>query len=174
MFSLHLMATYSTLYSAQPWCPRCVPHSRRSHYSKLQFNLSCSQFSKIYATAWQIAKKDNRHPVFLHVTDYSFILDYERGTLQHNTFFSRFLHNVTLLSKYQHLYNILCTVNTQHTLRQDAIITVRFYLATCFGRKQPSSGQLRTVLRYSKNSTQWDPIAKYRASLSLEAPNYCL
>ena len=49
------------------------------------------------------------------------------------------------------LYNIFCTVNTQHTLRQDAIITIRLYLATCFGRKRPSSGQLRTILRYSKN-----------------------
>ena len=56
------------------------------------------------------------------------------------------------------LYNILCTVNTQHASRQDAIITVRLYLATCFGRKRPSSGQLRTILRYSKISTQWDPI----------------
>ena len=36
--------------------------------------------------------------------------------------------------------------------------TVRLHLATCFGRKRPSSGQLRTILRYSKNSTQWDPI----------------
>ena len=49
------------------------------------------------------------------------------------------------------LYNIFCTVNTQHTLRQDAIITIRLYVATCFGRKRPSSGQLRTILRYSKN-----------------------
>jgi hypothetical protein len=32
------------------------------------------------------------------------------------------------------LYNILHTVNTQHISRQDAIITVRLYLATCFGR----------------------------------------
>ena len=43
------------------------------------------------------------------------------------------------------LYNILRTVNTQHTSRQDAIITIRLYLATCFGRKRPSSGQLRTI-----------------------------
>ena len=57
------------------------------------------------------------------------------------------------------LYNILCTVNTQHTSRQDAIVTIRLYLATCFGHKQPSSGQLRTILRYSKISTQWDPIS---------------
>jgi len=56
------------------------------------------------------------------------------------------------------LYNILRTVNTQHTSRQDAIITSLLYLATCFGCKRPSSGQLRTTLIYSKNSTQWDPI----------------
>jgi len=36
------------------------------------------------------------------------------------------------------LYNISCTVNTQHTSRQYAIITIRLYLATCFGRKRPS------------------------------------
>jgi len=59
---------------------------------------------------------------------------------------------------YIKLYNILCTVNTQHTSRQDAIITIRLYLATCFGHNRPSSGQLRTILRYSKDSTQWDPI----------------
>ena len=54
---------------------------------------------------------------------------------------------------------ILRTVNTQHRSRQDAIITIRFYLATCFGHKRPSSGQLRKILRYSKNSTQRDPIS---------------
>ena len=36
------------------------------------------------------------------------------------------------------LYYIFCTVNIQHTLKQDAIITIRLYLATCFGRKRPS------------------------------------
>ena len=41
-----------------------------------------------------------------------------------------------------HLYKILRTVNTQHTSRQDAVITIRLYLATCFGRERPSSGQL--------------------------------
>jgi len=50
------------------------------------------------------------------------------------------------------LYNILCTVNTQRTSRQDAVIIIRLYLATCFGHNWPSSDQLRTVLRYSKNS----------------------
>ena len=49
--------------------------------------------------------------------------------------------------------------NTQHTSRKDAIITIRLHLATCFGRKRPSSGQLRTIVRYSKDSTQWDPIS---------------
>ena len=62
-------------------------------------------------------------------------------------------------SKQLDLYNILCTVNTQYTSRQDAIITIRLYLATCFGRNWPSSGQLRTIIRYSKNSTQWGPIS---------------
>jgi len=45
------------------------------------------------------------------------------------------------------LYNILYTINKQHTSRQDTIITIRLYLATCFGRDRPSSGQLRTTLR---------------------------
>ena len=53
----------------------------------------------------------------------------------------------------------LRTVNTQHTSRQDAIITIRLYMAKCVGRKRPSSSQLRTILRYGKNSTQWDPIS---------------
>ena len=34
-------------------------------------------------------------------------------------------------------------------IRQDTIITIRLYLATCFGRDRPSSGKLRTTLRYS-------------------------
>jgi len=59
---------------------------------------------------------------------------------------------------YYEIY-ILCTVNTQHTSRQDAVNTTRLYLATCFGRKRPSSGELRTILRYSKNITQWDRIS---------------
>ena len=29
--------------------------------------------------------------------------------------------------------------------------TIRLYLATCFGGDRPSSGQLRTILRYGKN-----------------------
>jgi len=44
------------------------------------------------------------------------------------------------------------TVNTQHTSRQDAIIAIKLYMDTYFGRKRPSSGQLRIILRYSKNS----------------------
>jgi len=60
---------------------------------------------------------------------------------------------------YNYLYSVLPTVNTQHASRQDAIITIRLYLATCFDRNRPSSGQLRTILRYSKNSTQLDPIS---------------
>jgi len=62
---------------------------------------------------------------------------------------------------YIKLYNILCIVNTQHTSRPDAIITIRLYLATCFGRRRPSAGQLRTILRYSINSIQWNPIEYY-------------
>jgi len=42
-------------------------------------------------------------------------------------------------------------------------------LATCFGRKRPSSGQLRTILRYSKNSAQWDPIS---FTLKLDRPKH--
>ena len=60
---------------------------------------------------------------------------------------------------YYQICNILCTVNTQHASRQDAIITISLYLAKCFGRKRPSSGELKTILRYSKNTTQWDPIS---------------
>jgi len=32
-------------------------------------------------------------------------------------------------------------------IKQDAIITIRLYLATCFGRDRPSSGQLRTIIK---------------------------
>jgi len=42
---------------------------------------------------------------------------------------------------------ILCTVNTQHTSKQDAAVTIRWYLATCFGRDRPSSGQLWTTIK---------------------------
>ena len=59
--------------------------------------------------------------------------------------------------KAANLCNIVCTVNTQHTARQDAIITIGLYLATRFGRKRPSSSELRTVLMYITDSTQWDP-----------------
>jgi len=64
-------------------------------------------------------------------------------------------------------YNILCTVNTQHTSRQDAIITIRLYLATCFGRKRPSSGQLRTILRYSKNTVPEDSVLPFYHTIQL-------
>jgi len=62
--------------------------------------------------------------------------------------------SILVLSKF---VNILCIVNTQHASRQDAIITIRLYLATCFGRDRPFSSQLRTTLRYSRNGTHWDP-----------------
>ena len=53
------------------------------------------------------------------------------------------------------LYNILCTVNTQHTSRQDAIIKIRLYLATCFSRKRPSSSQLRLCGVYLLYINYW-------------------
>ena len=64
------------------------------------------------------------------------------------------------------LCNILCTVSTQHGARQDATITIGLYLAICFGSKRPTASKLRTVLRYSKNSTQLDPIS-FTLKLSL-------
>jgi len=33
------------------------------------------------------------------------------------------------------------------SIKQGAIITIRQYLATCFGRDRPSSGQLRTTIK---------------------------
>jgi len=74
-----------------------------------------------------------------------------RGFIKHWLF-------LLLAGKLLNLHYILCTANTQHTSRQDVIITIRLYVATCFGRDRPSSGQLRTILRYSKSSTQWDHI----------------
>ena len=41
---------------------------------------------------------------------------------------------------------ILCTVNTQHTSRQDAIITIRLHLPTCFGRK-PFTDETRSQIQ---------------------------
>jgi len=38
-------------------------------------------------------------------------------------------------------------------IKQGAIITIRLYLATYFGRDGPSSGQLRTM--------KWDPTEYY-------------
>jgi len=51
-------------------------------------------------------------------------------------------------------------MHSQYTtyIKQDVLITIKLYLATCFGRDRPFSGQLRTVSSYSKNRTQWDPI----------------
>ena len=89
------------------------------------------------------------------------------ATLSRNVISDNHTHSFSHIYKFEtghpvvyiKLYNILCTVNTQHTSRQDAIITIRLCLATCFGRDRPSSDQLRTILRYSKNSTQWDHIS---------------
>jgi len=58
-----------------------------------------------------------------------------------NITFIRFLERPSRCV-WSNLYNILCAVNTQHTSRQVAIITIRLYLATYFGRDRPSSGQL--------------------------------
>jgi len=44
-------------------------------------------------------------------------------------------------------------------IKQDAIIKIRSYLATCFGRKRPSSGQPRTILRYSKIGLNGIPLS---------------
>jgi len=40
-------------------------------------------------------------------------------------------------------------MNRQYTAynKQDVIITIRLYLATCFGRDRPYSGQLRTTIK---------------------------
>jgi len=37
--------------------------------------------------------------------------------------------------------------HTKHTSKRDATITIRTYLAICFGRDRPSSGQLRTTIK---------------------------
>ena len=56
-------------------------------------------------------------------------------------------------------YNtILRTVNTQHTSRQDAIITNWLYLATCFGSKRPSAGELLRSLKLSFNGKKWNSL----------------
>ena len=57
---------------------------------------------------------------------------------------------------------IFCTVNSQHTSRQDAIITIRLYLATCFNCERPSSGQLRTILRYFNIVLSWHEVGRSR------------
>ena len=36
-------------------------------------------------------------------------------------------------------------------IKQDELITIRWYLATCFGRNRPSSGQLRTTIKVQWN-----------------------
>ena len=76
-------------------------------------------------------------------------------------FFFTTLHQGTfaIISVNRDFYNILCTANTQQISRQGAIITIRLYLATHFDRDRPSSGQLRTILRYNENCTHWNPIS---------------
>ena len=57
------------------------------------------------------------------------------------------------------LYNVLYTVNTQQYI-STVILCIHsgHFMATCFDRKWPSSGQWRTFSRYNKVSTHWDPI----------------
>jgi len=40
-------------------------------------------------------------------------------------------------------------MHSQYTtyIKQDGLITIRLYLATCFGRDRPTSGRLRTTLK---------------------------
>jgi len=69
----------------------------------------------------------------------------------------RKLHNEELNDLYSSP-NIVCItyyVPLQYTtyIKTRCNNTIRLYLATCFCRNRPSSGQLRTILRYSKNST---------------------
>jgi hypothetical protein len=58
-------------------------------------------------------------------------------------------------NRYSFLYATLRTVNKQHTSRQDAIIKIRLYLATCFGRKRLSSSQLRMCGVYLLYINYW-------------------
>jgi hypothetical protein len=71
------------------------------------------------------------------------------------------------------LCDILCTVNTERRARQDAIITIRLYLAACFGRKWSSASKLRTVLRGSKDSAQLDPISHKISCKWLDTAETC-
>ena len=48
--------------------------------------------------------------------------------------------------KFKFVYYIMHRQYTTY-IKQDAIITIRRYLATCFGRDRPSSGQLRTTMK---------------------------
>jgi len=43
-------------------------------------------------------------------------------------------------------------------IKQDAIITIRLYFATCFGRGRPSSGQLRTTRSRPKRVAKYNLI----------------
>ena len=64
------------------------------------------------------------------------------------------LHNVE--NVYFFYSNPVYYVRSIHNIHQDEMqqLQLGYYFATRFGRKRPSSCQLRTILRYSKNSTQ--------------------
>ena len=46
-------------------------------------------------------------------------------------------------NRFSAMYTILRMVSTQHTSRQDAIITIGLYLATCFGRNRPTKNNIK-------------------------------
>jgi len=55
------------------------------------------------------------------------------------------VHYVCPLNYIFFLYNVFCTVNTQHILRQDAIITIRLYILLYLNiaLNWPEDGRLR-------------------------------
>jgi len=53
-----------------------------------------------------------------------------------------------ILQSYNSLSIIIYYAPSMQTyIKQDAVIKIRLYLATCFGRDRPSSGQLRTTIK---------------------------
>jgi len=64
------------------------------------------------------------------------------------------------------MYNILCTVNTQHTSRQDAIITIRWYLAYMF---RPCPAIFRPTKNNNKGRVKIVQIHNRMASLKIIA-----
>jgi len=57
------------------------------------------------------------------------------------------------------MYIIISTLNTRHMQRPDVLVQLGYIRRHVSAVKQPSSGQLRTMLlRYSQIGIQWDPI----------------